>query len=322
MTRGKFLGYMGRFQSLTEPSPERFLKWAWTVQPVEVQDLIDKTASGFKPAIQVCYRSALRSFLRHNGYSTLPKADLRYVSPVWHRGYRRHEIRKLLGYLRGDAHKLFCYIAFESGLRAHTILQLRYRHIMDDMERSIVPVAVRLEPRFYTGHKAAGYTFLGEGSIRLVRDCFNSRLTHPEPDALLVPRNYQTIYWALYRARRRAGLDRSIQPCHGFRKYFENALDQAGVDHERKMMIEGHLSGTRARYYTDRDMDQLRETYRKAYPCIDLDGYDPEAIESRLHSWDIEQQTLQRKMNELSGRVYQLTEIISKLSTLKSEALG
>jgi integrase len=102
----------------------------------------------FKPAIQFCYRVALRSFLRHNGYNSLPKADLQYVSQAWHRGYRRQEIQALLGQLRKKHHRLFVLMAAESGLRSHVLMDLKYRHVMEDLESGIVPVAVRLEARF------------------------------------------------------------------------------------------------------------------------------------------------------------------------------
>jgi site-specific recombinase XerD len=216
----------------------------------------------------------LRSFLRHNGYNSLPKANLQYTPTEWHRGYKKHEIRKLLGYLPKKLHKLFVSLATETGLRVQTVLELRYRHIMEDIEAGIVPVAIRLEPRFYAGRKTAGFTFLGDRSVELLRECLKDGLIRAEPEARLIPRNYHTIYWALYRAKKTAGLDPVIQPCHGLRKYFENALDEAGVDHERKMMIEGHFAGTRAKHYTDRDSEQLREIYKRAYPYIDLEGHD------------------------------------------------
>ncbi len=36
------------------------------------------------------------------------------------------------------------------------------------------------------------------------------------------------------------------------------------------MIIEGHFAGTRAKHYTERDLEQLRELYRKAFPFIRL----------------------------------------------------
>ena len=148
LTRKKYLGYMGRFQLLTGQSPEQLLQWCKTVEGVEVQDLIDQTSAEFKPAIQFCYRVALRSFLSHNGYNNLPKTDLQYVPQAWHRGYKRDEIQMLLGHLRQKVHKLFVVMAAESGLRSHVLMELRYRHVMGDLEAGIIPVAIRLEPRF------------------------------------------------------------------------------------------------------------------------------------------------------------------------------
>jgi len=268
LTRRKYLSYIGRFQILTGQSPEQFLQWCKTVEGVEVQDLIDKTSAEFKPAIQFCYRVALRSFLRHNGYNSLPKADLQYVSQAWHRGYKRHEIQTLLGHLRQKIHKLFVVMAAESGLRSHVLMELRYRHIMEDLDSGTIPIAIRLEPRFYAGKKAAGYTFLGRVSVQLLRNCLDEGLIGERSDARLIPRSYYGVWAAIHRAKTKLGLDPKIQTCHGFRKYFENSLDEAFIDHERKMMIEGHFAGTRARHYTDRDLEELRELYRRAYPFI------------------------------------------------------
>ena len=82
---------------------------------------------------------------------------------------------------------------------------------------------------------------------------------------------YKRITSAFQLARKKAKLDPVIQPSFGCRKYFENALDHANIDHERKMVIEGHFAGTRAKHYTDRDLDELRTLYAMAYPFIALE---------------------------------------------------
>ncbi len=160
-TRKKFLGYMGRFQLLTGFSPEQFLQWSKTVEGVDVQGLIDKTSGEFKPAIQFCCRVALRSFLRHNGYNSLPKADLQYVSQAWHRGYKRNEIQRLLLNLKQRQHRLFVMMAAESGLRSHVLMQLRYCHVMEDMEDGTIPVAVRFRATLLCGEQGCRLHFPG-----------------------------------------------------------------------------------------------------------------------------------------------------------------
>ncbi len=296
-------------------------EWCKTVEPVDVQDLIDKTSMEFKPAIQFCYRVAIRSFLSHNGY-TLPKTNLQYVPQAWHRGYKRAEIQALLGVLRQKHHKLFVVMAAESGLRSHVIMELRYRHVMEDLENGTVPTAIRLEPRFHAGKKAAGYTFLGVGSVALLRDCLSRGLVENRPDARLIPRSYYGIWAAIHRASRKAGLDPKIQTCHGFRKYFENALDDAGLDHEKKMIIEGHFAGTRARHYTDRDVEELRGLYRKAYPFIELEPSNQDATKDRPSDWQnriaqietqlARQQLLEAKLTVLEDELNKMTHVSKK----------
>jgi len=303
---------MGRFQILTGLSPQQFLEWCETVKSVEVQELIDKTSLGFKPAIQFCYRVAIRSFLRHNGYNSLPKTDLQYVPQQWHRGYRRDEIQRLLSCLRQNIHKLFVVMALESGLRSHVLMELRYRHIMEDLESGTTPVAVRLEPRFYVGKKAAGYTFLGDGSIRLVRECLAEGLIETKPVAKLIPRIYWSVWVAINRTRRRIGLDPKIQPCHGFRKYFENALDEANTDHEKKMVIEGHFAGTRAKHYTDRDIEQLRDVYGRAYSFIRLSVNEPVQLRT-------ENETYSRRLANVEAGLDRQRTLEARLTVFEDE---
>jgi len=312
LTRKKYLGYMARFQLRTGLSPEQLLQWCKTVESLEVQDLIDRTSLGFKPAIQFCYRVAIRSFLRHNGYNSLPKTDLQYVSQQWHRGYRREEIERLLSCLRQEIHRLFVVMAAESGLRSNVLMELRYSHIMEDLESGTIPLAVRLEPRFYVGKKAAGYAFLGDASTRLIRECLTEGLIERKPEGRLIPRSYWSVWAAINRARRKIGLDPKIQPCHGFRKYFENALDIASIDHEKKMIVEGHLAGTRAKHYTDRDVEELQDIYRRAYPFIRLNIDEPVQIGT-------ENETYNRKFADLEARLDRQRVLEAKLTVLEDE---
>ena len=266
----------------------------------------------FKPAIQFCYRVALRSFLRHNGYNSLPKTDLQYVSRTWHRGYKREEIQRLLAQLRKKHHRLFVTMAAESGLRSHVVMELRYRHVREDLENGTFPIAVRLEPSFYVGKKAAGYTFLGSASDQLIRECLNEGLIEEKPEDRVIPRSYYGVLAAIHRASRKAGLDPSIQTCHGFRKYFENSLDDANIDHEKKMIIEGHFAGTRAKHHADRDIEQLRAVYRGAYPFIGLTLDEPVRLETQDSNYN-------RRLSDIQARLDRQRVLEAKLTVLEDE---
>jgi len=235
----------------------------------------------------------------------LPKSKITYTVQDWHRGYKKEEIRKLLGFLDSLPHKLYVYAALESGFRIRTVLSIRYKHIKEDLEAGVVPVAIRLGPEFYGKKKSAGFSFLGERSVQLIKEGIKNGLIKAKDDSPLIPIEYAAVYDALVRAREKAGLDPKIQPNHGFRKYFEDALDAARIDQDRKMMLEGHFAGTRAKHYTAREWDELRKVYREAYAQIDVDSQNPE-LATRLVSQD-------EKLAQLETRISQLTAQVEAL---------
>src|SRR5437667_2405461 len=136
------------FTRITGIDAPKFLDFAKTNDSVETFDLIRKARDNLpedKPSVPVRFENHMRSFLKHNGVNNLPTSKNTYV-PRWHRGYKRDELRKMIGFLDKKHHKLFCTIAVESGLRAQNILDIRYRHVEEDLEVGIVPAAIRFEP--------------------------------------------------------------------------------------------------------------------------------------------------------------------------------
>ncbi len=311
-TRSHCLRSMDRFVQRSGMDPEKFLAYAKTHDPVETLDLIKKTSDGLQGSVGVNFENHLRSFLKHNGVPSLPPSKNSYAPEDWHRGYRLDELKKLLGYLAQKHHKLYAYMAIETGLRAQTILDIRYRHVQQDLNDNIVPVAVRFEPRFYNRSKSAGFTFLGQRSVTLLREMIEQGLVGTKPDSPLVGVTYQTIQFAVNLARRKAGIDPKVQPNHGFRKYFEAALDKAGIDENRKAIIEGHFSGTRAKHYTDRTWDELRPLYLEAYPFLDVESQSPE-LDKRLMGWEVEKAEIERKQDDRDRRIEELQKIVSSL---------
>jgi len=316
-TKTNYLANMITFTKRSGMSPDQFLDWTKKVEPVEVQDQIDKMAEGLHDSTRFNFKIDMRSFLRHNGYNNLPRAQLSYTLKDWHRGYKRQEVKALLGYLDNLPHKLYVVLAVETGLRANTILDLQYHHISEDYEHDVIPCAVRLEPKFYGKRKSAGYTFIGERGVSLLREAIKAGLVKTSPNSPLVPLGYYGAYDALSRAREKANLDPKIQTNHGLRKYFEDALDKAGIDHEKKMMMEGHFAGTRAKHYTDRDWDELRSLYREAYPHIDVEAASPE-LQKQIQTQKDEMSDMKREMGELREQLTRQNEIIAQL--LKKKA--
>jgi len=301
-TKRHCLRSMVRFTRIAQRDPDNFLAWAKTQDSLEVQDLIDRAAEGLTPALSTLLKADIRSFLRHNGYNNLPKSRLKYTPKDWHRGYRQEEVRKLLGRLDNTVHKLFAYIAIESGLRAQAILDIKWKHVKEDLEAGIIPVAIRFEPEFYARTKAPGFTFLGPHSVTVLKEFLGTRKLKDEDP--LVPLKYNAVYDALTRAKQKAGLDKTIQPLHGLRKAFEAALDKAEIDENPKAVIEGHFAGTRARTYTSREWEELRPVYKKAYPYIDPEVLPPDS------SWQTERSVMTKKIESLEAKLQGIENLL------------
>jgi len=185
---------MIRFVNTTGKTPDSFLAWAKTVEPVDVLDMIDmaaeKQTSG---AIRFNLTNEMRSFLHSNGYNNLPKATNSYTLKAWHRGYRKQEIRELLSFLDSNLHKLYVYLAAETGFRARTLLSVRYKHIAEDFEKGIIPVAIRLGPEYYGRAKSAGFTFLGKRTVDLLKKCVEEGLVVLKPETPIINRSYSNL---------------------------------------------------------------------------------------------------------------------------------
>ena len=322
-TQNHFLRDLHRFEQATGMDPDQFLAYAEAHKSVEVVDLIDKIAETLKPGAKVNFRANLRSFLRHNGYNNLPKANLTYILQDWHRAYKKEEIKSLLSYLDNDFHKLYVYMAVESGLRAQTVIDITYEHIKEDLEAGLQEAAIRFKPEAYSKKKAAGFSFLGKRSLELIRKMIadgriktkaytkiwkttnkkTGEVTSREiPVKGLIPFSYTAIYLALDVARKKAGLDLRIQPNHGLRKYFENALDKADIDHEPKMILEGHFASARAKSYSSREWDELRPVYRKAYAFIDPEQSNVE-MAAKVQSQEDEVKDLRKELASVQGEL-------------------
>jgi hypothetical protein len=290
-------------QRATKKNPDAFLKWEkQQEEATDIQDKLDDIAKQLPTSEGYNFKNYIRGFLKSFG-TQLPTADNTYTNKSDHPEYKKEEILQLLSYLQDKRHKLYVHIIAESGLRHHHVTQLRVRHLQPDLDANIIPTAIRLDPEHYTGKKLAGHTFLGAESIKLLKECQEEGKVGKEPEDRVIPLQYSTLNETLRRAKKNARLDERIQPSHGLRKYFEAALDKAGIDHNLKMRIEGHNNGTRGKAYTTRDWNELREEYSKAYPFINL--HDP--TQTKLAS-NIE--TTQAQIEQLERKIASLTKLI------------
>jgi hypothetical protein len=201
-TRYEYLNRYGRvedrLQELTgAKTPDEFVAWAKIKDGTDVQDVIERISESLPPGAQNGVTACLRSLLRKNGYNNLPKMEFMPGQLEYHPGYKRDEIQTLLGYLDMPLQKLYVHFAKDSGLRAQDLLSLAYRHVKRDLEAGNELVHLELEPVYFQRKKAAGLTFIGPNTVRLLKQLINNGAVKTDPDAKIFPFKYSTLNEAL-----------------------------------------------------------------------------------------------------------------------------
>src|SRR5208283_1786613 len=123
---------------------------------------------GLTPSTVANYIKALRSLFRANGLEIkLPHALPRRVV-YKDRAPKPEELQRLLAVaeLRG---KVIISVLALGGFREGTLVQLRYRHVREDLEKGIVPVHVHVESEITKGRYHEYDSFLGEEAVTYLR---------------------------------------------------------------------------------------------------------------------------------------------------------
>jgi hypothetical protein len=263
--------------------PIGFLNWANSqLQWITVAEAIEGYTSKLRASVRPVAASALKTFLEKNGYKDLPKMGIEAYRSEYIEGYSREQVLQLLSYLDDPLQKLFVLFEKDDGFRANTNLALKWHHLKRDFDADQKFVHPYLETEFYQGRKTAGLSFIGPDCLWLLKDLIkqgkitvNPETCNPKkPDqckcAPIFPFSYETIAQVIRRAKKKAGLPDTIQPTHGLRKFFENALDKCEphLDLDKKRQLEGHSLGVR-KNYTDQ-VESLRPLYERAYPHLSL----------------------------------------------------
>ncbi|GEM_PF-3907482 len=268
-------------------TPAGFLAWAKRQKDgVVVEEAMESFAETQKRSARPTAVSAMKSFLERNGYKGLSKGIVPRYRGQFIKGYTREEIIQLLGYLDNPLQKLYVLMVKDTGFRARTVLSLKWHHLKPDVDAGKQYCHVYLEQKYYEGKKTAGLGFIGPDSLWMLNQLTNDGrvkinpgkcdTTRAEEDkwkcncACVFPFSYRDIYAILLRANTKAALSDRIQPTHGLRKFFENALDKCepALDKDKKNQLEGHSLGVRWNY-TDQ-VESLRPLYERAYPHLSL----------------------------------------------------
>ncbi len=320
-TQAQYAYFMDRFLSWAEPrvhlrSPRDFFDWAERQAKVMlIQDLLEGYADTEKPSQRGCALAALKTYLERNGFERkLPKVEVESTLKEFHRGYRREEVIRLKSFLDGCLQKLYVDTVKDSGLRARDALSIEYRHLKPDLEAGMDFCHIYFGPEYFPPvrkKKYAGMTFIGPNTVKELRELIVQGKISTKPEARIFPLSYTTMTEALRLAREKAGLDRRLQPSHGLRKFFENALDkpEPPLDDVKKQELEGHTLGVRW-HYRDQEVEDLRPLYQRVYPFLDLSE---EAVV------DQKMKVLVDELNALKEENKKLKDVDARLQTVEAQ---
>jgi hypothetical protein len=231
----------------------------------------------------------------------------------------------MLGYMQDKRHKLIAYLQAESGLAIGTVRSLKNKHLRE-IKTKKRPVFIELDPEKYTGKHPEGLAFLSPTAEKLYKQlCQEGKIDENDPEAYIIskpkshePLAYTTIRGVFKRATQDAQLDPKIQPTHCLVKYFNNALDKAGLTEQRQKIHNGHGNGVQD-HYTTMNIDLARKEYADAYPFIDIDNPTDPSLVKEIGSQSQEIQQLKelienqdKKLANQDKRFDTLTALLKK----------
>jgi integrase len=184
------------------------------------------------------------------------------------------------------------------GFRLGTLCSLRYRHVMEDLEKNVVPVHVHVESEITKGKYHSYDTFLGAEAVEYLHiyvDMRRKGLLSPryppediQPESPLIrnakmhltkaenlgppkPMQPGRMYYVIHDLYRKTGLPnyknhtRYTLRAHSIRKYFRTQLSALGVERDYIEYMMGHTIST----YHDIEMKGI-EFLRNIYAASGL----------------------------------------------------
>jgi len=228
----------------------------------------------------------LESFFRFNGLDV--KISSRINWPRIRRWYasespKPEEVAKMIDLAPTLRDKAIIAILVTSGLRIGTLLQLKYKHVMEDLEANRIPCMIRVDADITKGKYAPYITFMNEEAVYYLKLYFDerrrgSKYIPPEnitPETPLFvtrrrnpePLNYQAFREMFKRIIRKMNVDkrghRYRYSIHSLRKFFKTQMLARGVEGALVDFWMGHVTDAYTRF-RDMDVDWMRNKYLSA----------------------------------------------------------
>ena len=295
--------------------------------------------------------AAIRSFFKYNdlplGHVPIPRMKITYHN----RDIAKEEIVEILKQSRVRDRAFFCVMA-QSGQRPVTLCELRRKHIKPDFSKGIIPCKVEVPEEIAKGAFGAYFSFMGEESVKHLRDYFKSRgpigpedylFTLHGSDKKMNRKSMAHIFRRVILNLKQTGVMNFEQKQKGkpsdvrlynLRKWFRNQAGHAGIEYvnfwmgHRADYKAPHIPSSDVHYFSREDVEFQRQLYReKAMPFLRLETETPtetertiEELRRGLESRDREIEELKQRLNKYILSADQVTELLRRIEKLEKQA--
>jgi site-specific recombinase XerD len=228
----------------------------------------------------------LESFFRFNGLDVKISDKINWPRiRKWYASEspKPEEVAKMIDLAPTLRDKAIITILPTSGLRIGTLLQLKYKHIMEDFEANRIPCMIRIDADITKGKYAPYITFMNEEAVYYLNLYLEQRRkgTNKIPPENITPESWLFVSYEnrskpltyitflkvfenicrLMNVEKRGS--RYKYSIHSFRKFFKTQLISKGVEEAIVDYWMGHVRDTYTRI-RDLDVDFLRNKYLSA----------------------------------------------------------
>ena len=317
----------------------------------------DLQQKGYAPASISTTVNVVKSFFK---YSDLPLGFVPSGSDLiefHNRDMERTEILEIMKIASPRERAFFCLTA-QSGLRPSTIVALKIKDVEGILdENTPIPCLIKVKKENTKGKFAEYFTFIGEDSVRNIKDYFKTRTQLTPEDYLFtmmgkedkplkagveshlferlakklrkngildfktskkdLPQNIATKK----RKYKRKFLTRSEFRLYNLRKFFRKYAGQAGMDFVNFWM--GHLNACGVDlHYFSKDVEHHRQVYKeKAMSFLRLQSQTPSETERTIAFQQKAIEKLKAENAELKLQVEKLSELPKRMETLEREMI-
>jgi hypothetical protein len=224
--------------------------------------------------------------------------------------------------------RAFYTIMAQSGLRPHTLCNLKYENIKEDFENNRIPCKIEIPQEIAKGKYHSHFTFIGEEAVKYFRSYLVIRRKIKDEDYLFInegtdepanPRSISKFFATTVRKLNEKGLMKIKQKERGkprnvrlynLRKFFRKFANQAGFEFVQFWM--GHsVTAGQDDHYRPRDVEYHRELYSKfAMPHLRIETATPTETDKAISVLEQENKELKNKINDLENM---MEKIIKKV---------